>query len=314
MERHAGDARIRSRGPRPREDVGDGLADRRLVGEVEPYAADLRFVNDIGREDFGHRAQSLRQPGARGGGGFVGVADQERRCKWNGISLEQSRHLDRIKPRAVALHCISDDRARCGHVRLEVLRQAWRRRHQGVLRLPVAHQMHEPLDRFGFCLVARNTIGFEDWRDGSAGADPDGGDRLCPHRAVAIRPRRGGDRCGRQWRRGERGGNIHDKNGVVLRICDEALKRGDVAGRIGVAGDVDRVGMRPDRRQRRIQLQHGFRRNVGERAAEVDEPVDRQDSDPPAVREDRQPLAQERPEPPKCLGGGEQFVEIAHPQ
>ena len=63
MERHAGDARIRPRGPRPREDVGDGLADRRLVGEVEPYAAHLRFVNDIRRKDLGHHAQSLRQQG-----------------------------------------------------------------------------------------------------------------------------------------------------------------------------------------------------------------------------------------------------------
>ena len=85
MERHAGDARIRSRGPRPREDIGDGLAHRRLVGEVEPYAAHLRFVNDIRRKDFGHHAQSLRQPGARGGGGFVGIAGQERgdESEWN---------------------------------------------------------------------------------------------------------------------------------------------------------------------------------------------------------------------------------------
>ena len=147
MERHAGDARIRSRFPRPREDVADGLADRRLIGEVQPYATHLRFVNDIRRKDFGHHAQSLSQPGARGDCGVIGIAGEERRCKRNGIGREQAGYFDRIKPRASALQCIRDDCARRGHVRLEVLRQARRRRHQGVLCLPVAHQMHKPLDR-----------------------------------------------------------------------------------------------------------------------------------------------------------------------
>ena len=56
------------------------------------------------------------------------------------------------------------------------------------------------------------------------------------------------------------------------------------------------------------------RRNAGERAAEINEPVDGQNANPPAIREDREPLAQERPEPPERLGGGEQFVEVEHPQ
>ena len=95
---------------RPREDVGDRLAYRRFVGEVQPYAADLRFVDDIRREDFCHDAQSLSQPRARGDGGFIGIAGEERGCDRNGIGREQPRHLDRIEPRASALHRIRDDR------------------------------------------------------------------------------------------------------------------------------------------------------------------------------------------------------------
>ena len=63
-----------------------------------------------------------------------------------------------------------------------------------------------------------------------------------------------------------------------------------------------------------VELLHGFRRNAGERTAEIDEPVDRQHADAPTIGEDRQPPAQERPHPPECLGGGEQLVEIEHPQ
>ena len=43
-------------------------------------------------------------------------------------------------------------------------------------------------------------------------------------------------------RRSERGRNIHDKNGVVLRIFEQPLQRSGVTGGVGVAGNVDRVG------------------------------------------------------------------------
>ena len=253
MKRHAGDARIRPRTPCPREDIGDRVADRRFVGEIQPDAADLRFMNDIGRKDFGHHPEPLGQPRARGDSGLVSIAGKERGCDRDGISREQPRHLDRIEPRASALHRTGDDCARRGDVRLEVLRQARRRRHQVVLRLPIAHQVHKPLDRIGFGLVARNAVGFEDWRDGIAGADPDGKNGLRPDHAVAVRPRDGGDRSGDGRRRRKRGRNVHDQDGIVLGIRDETLERGDIAGGIGVAGDVDGVGSRPDRRQRRIR-------------------------------------------------------------
>ena len=110
MERHAGDASVGSRGPRPREDVGDGLAHRVLAGEIEPYAAHLGFVHDIRRQDFRHDGRSRASQGRRDDGGFVGITGEERGRERNGIGLEQTRQLDRIKPGASVLYCLCDDR------------------------------------------------------------------------------------------------------------------------------------------------------------------------------------------------------------
>src|SRR5262249_57640511 len=89
------------------------------------------------------------------------------------------------------------------------------------------------------------------------------------------------------WKGGER-------DGIVLAILDEGLEGSGVAVWAGVAGDIDRVAPRPDRRQRRVELLHGRRREVGERAAEVAEPVHGQHTDAAAIGQDREPLAPER--------------------
>ena len=109
-------------------------------------------------------------------------------------------------------------------------------------------------------------------------------------------------------------GTFMTRTASFSRIFEQRLERGDVARGIGVAGDVDGVRARPDRRQRRIELLHGLRRNAGESAAKIDEPIHGQHADPAAVGEDRQPLARKRPHPPERLGRGKQLVEIEHPQ
>ena len=129
-----------------------------------------------------------------------------------------------------------------------------------------------------------------------------------------MRLRDGGDRSGCGRRGSKRSRNIHDQDGIVLGIFDETFERGDIAGGIGVAGDVDRIRARPDRRQRRIELLHGPGRNAGKSAAKIDEAVHGQNSDPSAIREDSQPLAQKWSHPPERLGGGKQFVEVEHSQ
>ena len=94
------------------------------------------------------------------------------RSEWNRPRAAASSRLDRARLARLPPH--SRQVARHGDVRLEVLRQARRRRHQSVQRLAVVNQVHKALDRIGFGRVIRNAVGLEDWRDGFAGTDPDG--------------------------------------------------------------------------------------------------------------------------------------------
>ena len=55
-------------------------------------------------------------------------------------------------------------------------------------------------------------------------------------------------------------------------------------------------------------------RDAGERAAEIDQPVDGEHADAAAIGQNRQPLARKRLLPPQRLGGGEELVEIEHAQ
>jgi hypothetical protein len=124
----------------------------------------------------------------------------------------------------------------------------------------------------------------------------------------------GGDRFRGSLCRGERGWNVHDQDGVVLRILEQRLECGGVARRIGIAGNVDRIRARPDRRQRRVELVHRFRRNPGESPAEISEAIHGEHADAAAIREYRQPLARKWPHAFKCLGRSEQLVEIENSQ
>ena len=63
-----------------------------------------------------------------------------------------------------------------------------------------------------------------------------------------------------------------------------------------------------------IELRDRLRRKRRERAAEIDQPVDREDADAAAVGQDREALARERLLPPERFGGGEELVEVEHAQ
>src|SRR5262245_31663890 len=131
--------------------------------------------------------------------------------------------------------------------------------------------MHEAADRVGFGGIARNAGCFEDRRGGIAASDPHGKHGLWSDEAAVMRLRAGGDRSRGGVCRRERGRDIHDQDGVVLPVLQQRFEGGEVARRIGIAGDVDRVRARPDRRQRRVELLHGRRRERGEGAAEIGE-------------------------------------------
>ena len=109
-----------------------------------------------------------------------------RRRDRNGIGARAARVISigssQVLPAASALRTT---RAGGCEVGREIRRQARRRRHQGVLRLAVAHQMHEAADRVGFGRhKSRNAGALEDRRGRAAAADPDGEHRLRRYRSA----------------------------------------------------------------------------------------------------------------------------------
>ena len=232
MNRHAGDARVGFRSPRPRENIGDRLAHRAFAGEVEPDAADFGFVDDIRRQDLRHDGRSLGQQRGRDGGGFIGIAGKQRGRDRNGIGREQPRDLDRIEPGAsivappvstIARAAATSGLKSCGRLGGVAINR--------FQRLAVAYQVHEASDRIGFGRVVRNASGFEDGRGGIAASDPHGENGLRPDQAAAMRLRDGGDRFCRGLRRSERGRNIHDQDGIVLQDPRAAPRTRRCSGR-----------------------------------------------------------------------------------
>ena len=81
MDGDAGDARVGLGRARPRQNLGGGFAHRGLAGEVEPDAADVRFVDDVAATRI---LTTTRVPSARNGAAAAtassGVARQRRRA------------------------------------------------------------------------------------------------------------------------------------------------------------------------------------------------------------------------------------------
>ena len=92
------------------ENVGGGLAHGALAGEIEPHAADFRFVHDVRRKDFARRPRALGQERRRCRGSFVGIAGEHARARseWNRPQAAAWPRSDRATCDA-ALHRVCDD-------------------------------------------------------------------------------------------------------------------------------------------------------------------------------------------------------------
>ena len=62
--------------------------------------------------------------------------------------------------------------------------------------------------------------------------------------------------CAASVARGERGRHVHHQDGVVAGIAEQGIACGGIARAVGIAGDIDRISSRPDRRQSRIEPRH----------------------------------------------------------
>ena len=173
----------------------------------------------------------------------------------------------------------------------------------------------KPLIAADFGGVARDARRLERSRRLAFLADPEREHRLrCGIFIFAMLSGRRDDRLRRVGRRRQRRRHVHRQHRVVRAVVEQIFKRGRIARRIGVAGDVDRIGARPDRRQRGVELPERLGRNAGEFAAEIGEAIDRQYADAAAVGENGKPRAGEFVHVTERLGGSKQFVQIKDAQ
>ena len=139
-------------------------------------------------------------------------------------------------------------------VEAQVRGQRRRRTHQLFLRARVAHELHEPVDRLGRrgearrCRWRRNACGASRLASSPSQHGNDGLRACAPPCAPCALPMTA---LPRQRARGERGRAIHDQDGVGARRRASSASQGAPrsARRIGIADDVDRIAVRPGRRQ-----------------------------------------------------------------
>ena len=140
------DARHRSLGPQSRrafEDFSDRLAHRVLVGDVELDATDIRFVDDIGRQDFDRDRSAVSEGRPGRFDSFFGRGRQNERRNRDVVCPQQGIHLQWIEPTAVGGDCPCDDRLRFCYIRHEIMRKTVGRLHQLVLCLAIANELDE---------------------------------------------------------------------------------------------------------------------------------------------------------------------------
>ena len=151
-------------------------------------------------------------------------------------------------------------------------------------------------------------------RCGVAAADPNREHRLSRTKLLTMLLGNGDDRFCRIEGRRKSGWHVHDQDGIVGAIRQQLLERCGITCTIGVTGDVDRVGARPDRRQRLVEVVHRGRRNVGEFAAKIGEAIHRKHADAAAVGQNGQPIAGQCRQAPKRFRSSKQLVKIEDAQ
>jgi len=108
--------------------------------------------------------------------------------------------------------------------------------------------------------------------------------------------------CGRDIRSGcDRGLDVENQDGVVAGIGEQHFERSRVAGRVGIAHDVDGICTRPGRRQHGVEVLPRVRRHRSRNSAELDQPVDGENTDAASVRQNGKPLSAWRFDAPERL-------------
>ena len=304
LDHEAVDLRAGRRGADLVGHAAHGVGDRLLRAEVELDAADVALVGDLARQDF-HRD---------------GKADARRRCRrLGGVEHDLGRHdgnaVGRQHPLGFRLgqdlallgQCPVHDgadqvrvRARLGHRGRRALERA--------LAAAILHHVHEAAHG-----AQRRVVG----RDAGLVQDLAAVLRVRPADPAADQRRHlGAGRAGDGMRhldgRRERRRHVHHQHRADAPIVGQRIDRRAVARAVGVAHDVDRIGVRPGTRHLLVELRDGSRQQGGELAALVHQEVGGDDADAAAVGQDGQPLVARRDAVAQGLGGVEQLAQASH--
>jgi hypothetical protein len=310
-----GNSRFRAQRPGAGEDIGRRRAYRIGAGQIEHDATDIGFVNDVARHDLEYDGVAMRQDLRGVGNGLFGIGGRESRHHRDLIRGKQLLDLDRIEPLPAVGQRRGDNVPGGLGIRLEFAGHSGRNLRQRLHQFAVPHQMHETAHRVVFGGIIRNSGAAQPIANRLIRADPGRQHRFGRHAMFhAILLHNIGHGIGDHVGARDRGLDVHHQDRIIAGIGQQHLQRRRITRGVGVADDIDRVCMRPCRRQYRIQPGSGRVRNRGGNSTQFNQPVDRQHADAATVGQDREPLARRRFDPPQRLGAVEQLAQIRHPQ
>ena len=234
--------------------------------QPQPHAADVGLVRDVVGQDLDHAGAVFARSSAAPGADLVGIARDlgrhRRECRrrraapWPRLPTAPSAR--RRSHRAIVCAC----RLAC---RAQVLGQRRRRAHQLFLRARIAHELHEAVDRLG----GRREAARCPWRQTAARlaarlvAEPVRNHGLRPARRRLVRSLSAvTTSCGNRRAGGERRRAVHHQDGVGAIVVEQHLQRARISRRVGIADDVDRIAVRPGRRQHGIERRARRRRRA----------------------------------------------------
>ena len=298
------------------EDALGGVGRRLRRADAEHHAADVGLVADVTRQQLHRHRRVAGEQVGRDCLGLLDVVGDQRFHHRHAESGERRLGLRLGQRRAAVGDHVGEELARRGNVGRH-LRRRRRRLHQLALGGAVAGEVGEGADGFRRRLVGGHARLAQDGarRGGVVLAEPAGQDRLEARRMLGVDIAHGvGHRLSRAGRRGQCRRAGHDQQGVDIVVVEDALDGGAITLRPGVADDVDRVCLRPCRRQDLVERVEGLLGDRRDLAAIVDHAVDGENAGATAIGDDAQPPALDGREAGERLGGLEQLFQVGDAQ
>ena len=290
-----------------RQHARSGFLDRRRIFERQRDAADIRFVGDVGRQDFQGRrvAEFVCDPGSLGGRWRDPRFDHR-----YAIGREQRLRLDLTQPFTTGRKRRFDQPPRGRKIVPGHGGTGRRNFHQQALIAVMPDMQHE--GAHGACrrVIGRNSTGHEGFSR-----------RLCPLVAEPV-GENGLAACRRRFDNGlsrreivdDGSRTVHHQQRIDTGIFEHRCHRMRIARGVGIADDVDRIGTTPGARQHLVESRHRFRRDLGETSALIDDEIGGKHTDTAAIGQDAEAVAENGAPFGACRQGLDRFEKILDAQ